>query len=641
MKGYKRQFIAVMCIVGVLLVAMVSYTFVAFYETSRDNIQSLGESNLAYESEGIENYIQRGKDVVWITGDSVESMIESGATNEEILTYLTKQSEHQIAEVDPNFTGIYGYVRGEYLDGTGWEPPEGYIPQQRDWYIAALEGHGDTVLVAPYLDAKTHTIMVSVSQLLDDGESVISLDIALNQIQDITANIKMNSMGYGFIIDNTGLVVAHYDEGEKGKIYPEFEEQEILIKRILGTENSTFQTKVDNEKCTVFTKEVLDDWHVVMVVSNTKLFKSIRNQLLIQAIVCVLVFAVVILFCLVAYNNLAKYQRREEESRKALDTLNSNVIKALAYTIDAKDRYTSGHSQRVAEYSLEIAKRMGKSKEEQQEIYYAGLLHDVGKIRVPEDVINKPGKLTDDEFNQIKIHPVSGYHILKDIYTNHNIAIGAKYHHEKYNGTGYPNGLEQENIPEIARIIGVADAYDAMASNRSYRDALPQNIVRDEIVKGKGTQFDPNIADVMLEMMDEDRDYSLRQHEREIKTILIVDDERVNLIMARGILKQDEYNQDKYNILTAKSIDEALEVLSENKVSLVLLDLMMPGVEGFEGYDRIRSEYEDVPIVFMTADKSLDTIKKAKVLGVDDYITKPFIPVILRETVHGIINTWK
>ena len=165
--------------------------------------------------------------------------------------------------------------------------------------------------------------------------------------------------------------------------------------------------------------------------------------------------------------------------------MNTNIIRALAYTIDAKDRYTSGHSQRVADYSLAIAKRMGKSEEEQKIIYNAALLHDVGKIRVPEEVINKPGKLTDEEFDQIRIHPVSGYHILKDIHDDARVAYGAKYHHERYDGKGYPNGLEGENIPEIARIIGVADAYDAMASNRSYRSALPQGVVRSEIEKGK------------------------------------------------------------------------------------------------------------------------------------------------------------
>jgi putative nucleotidyltransferase with HDIG domain len=289
----------------------------------------------------------------------------------------------------------------------------------------------------------------------------------------------------------------------------------------------------------------------------------------------------------------------------------------------------------VANYSLELAKRMGKSEEEQKVIFYAGLLHDVGKIRVPEEVINKPGKLTDDEFNLIKMHPVSGYHILKDIYEDKRISSGAKFHHERYDGTGYPNGLSGENIPEIARIIGVADAYDAMASNRSYRNALPQDVVRSEIEKGIGKQFDPEIAKIMLQMIDEDTEYRMRQQENDKKRILVVDDEPMNLKMVQHILREET----SYELINASSGKEALELLETNKFDMVLLDLVLPDVKDFELYLRIKEKYT-VPVVLMTGDKNLDTIQKAIALGVEDYVTKPFLPVVLRETVHSIVNSW-
>ena len=141
------------------------------------------------------------------------------------------------------------------------------------------------------------------------------------------------------------------------------------------------------------------------------------------------------------------------------------------------------------------------------------MLHDIGKIRIPDRIIKKEGKLTDEEFDYIKLHPVSGYHILKDISAFSMITDGAKYHHERYDGKGYPNGLSGGDIPLVAQILGVADAYDAMTSNRCYRDALSQKIVRQEIVKGKGTQFNPAIADIMLEIIDEDTEYRLRQND--------------------------------------------------------------------------------------------------------------------------------
>ena len=179
------------------------------------------------------------------------------------------------------------------------------------------------------------------------------------------------------------------------------------------------------------------------------------------------------------------------------------MVESLADAIDAKDNYTKGHSGRVATYSREIAKRYGYDEKQQEMIFMMGLLHDVGKIGVPDEVINKPGRLTDQEFDLIKKHPDIGGKILGNIKEMPELAAGAKWHHERYDGRGYPEGLSEEAIPEEARIIAVADAYDAMTSTRSYRGALPQDIVREEIVKGKGTQFDPIFADIMLELMDE------------------------------------------------------------------------------------------------------------------------------------------
>ena len=192
-----------------------------------------------------------------------------------------------------------------------------------------------------------------------------------------------------------------------------------------------------------------------------------------------------------------------------------HVVESLATAIDAKDKYTNGHSTRVAEYAKEIAKRAGYSEGMQEEIYIMGLLHDVGKIGIPDEVINKPGKLDDAEFGIIKKHPVMGAHILDSIKERPTLALGAKYHHERYDGKGYPNGLIGEDIPEAARIIAVADAYDAMSSYRSYRDVLSQEMIIKELNDGKQTQFDSRFADIMLSIINEDKDYKLRESKNE------------------------------------------------------------------------------------------------------------------------------
>ena len=206
-----------------------------------------------------------------------------------------------------------------------------------------------------------------------------------------------------------------------------------------------------------------------------------------------------------------KMERVVHNNIMELTRMTTETAEALASAIDAKDAYTHGHSTRVAEYSREIARRFGKSEAACRNIYISALLHDVGKIGVPNSIINKKGPLTKEEYDVVKTHPVIGAQILANITQIPRIADGAYCHHERYDGNGYPSGVAGKQIPEIGRIIAVADAYDAMTSNRSYRKLLPQETARAEIGTGIGSQFDPDFAKIMLEMIDEDKDFNMRE----------------------------------------------------------------------------------------------------------------------------------
>lgn len=330
-------------------------------------------------------------------------------------------------------------------------------------------------------------------------------------------------------------------------------------------------------------------------------------------------------------NKVNEQTEELKSQQKKVKELFVQTVTALSDAVDAKDRYTSGHSRRVAEYSRMIAARMGKNKEEQDNIYRAGLLHDIGKIRIPAEIINKPGKLTDEEFDIIKLHPITGYHILKGISDSNYITVAARYHHERYDGKGYPTGLAGEKIPEIARILGVADSYDAMASNRSYRDALPQDVVRSEIEKGKGTQFDPYIAEIMLQMIDEDKDYTMKQTDTATKKILTVDDEPMN----NKIISHIMHDEPMYEVICANSGKEALEIINNQTVDLIMLDVKMPEMDGLETLKLIRQTHQ-TPVVLMTSDKTLDTSTEFAKLGCADYITKPFLPLLIKEVIHNM-----
>lgn len=191
------------------------------------------------------------------------------------------------------------------------------------------------------------------------------------------------------------------------------------------------------------------------------------------------------------------------EKTEQIEQLSFEIIATIASMIEAKDSYTKGHSLRVAEYSALLAASLGWEEAAVQNLKYIALLHDIGKVGVPDNVLNKPGKLTEAEYNIIKSHTTIGGEILKDIETIADVDSGAKYHHERYDGNGYPCGLCGKQIPDVARIIGIADAYDAMNSKRVYRESLSPHRIRQELINGKGTQFDPEYLEVFIRLFDE------------------------------------------------------------------------------------------------------------------------------------------
>ena len=237
---------------------------------------------------------------------------------------------------------------------------------------------------------------------------------------------------------------------------------------------------------------------------------SLTNMTIVGEVALLYIFVLIDMNKTVERANRLRLEYLEEE-QQTLHIMFEQTAEALANAIDAKDAYTHGHSTRVAEYAKQIAIQAGKTVKECEDVYFAGLLHDVGKIGIPENIINKDGKLTDEEYEEIKKHPVIGNQILSSITKSPYLSIGAMHHHERYDGHGYPYGLKGADIPDLARIIAVADAYDAMTSRRSYRDPIPQQKVREEIVKGIETQFDPVYAKIMLHLIDVDTEYDMKE----------------------------------------------------------------------------------------------------------------------------------
>lgn len=308
-------------------------------------------------------------------------------------------------------------------------------------------------------------------------------------------------------------------------------------------------------------------------------------------------------------------------------------IIALTNAIEAKDSYTSGHSKRVAAYAKEIARRLGKSEEEQREIYHAGLLHDIGKIRIPNKILEKNGKLSEMEFECLKLHPIISSSMLNGISEEGKIENAAKYHHEHYDGSGYPEGRKGKDIPEFARILAVADTYDAMTSSRSFRSLFPQQFVRSEMEYQSGKQFDPDIVKVILQMIDEDKDFKLKQNENVNKNILVVEDDVISIKLVEFMLTDNK----TINVTAVKTGKHCKEILKEEEFDLVILDIYLPDTDGFELLEHIKKNYS-IPVIFMSSDKNPETISRAKKSGIKYYLEKPFLKQELEEALRDVFR---
>lgn len=221
----------------------------------------------------------------------------------------------------------------------------------------------------------------------------------------------------------------------------------------------------------------------------------------------------IIILCFAAAYIVSKFYKRNTDLNlqntqtiinqiEQINKMSLQTITTIANIIDARDNYTKGHSTRVADYTALLAYKLGMNKNEIEDIHSIALLHDIGKLGIPDSILNKPGKLTNEEYQVMKNHTVIGGNILKDMSMLKDIDLGAKYHHERYDGKGYVHGLKGEEIPINARIIGIADTFDAMTANRVYRKQLDMANVIQELKNGRGTQFDPGLVDVMLGLID-------------------------------------------------------------------------------------------------------------------------------------------
>ncbi|MCR4992151.1 MAG: response regulator [Lachnospiraceae bacterium] len=348
-----RNLVVILTVTFVLMALMVVFTSRVIYKTSEEYVIELGNDKTAAITAELENYLETAKSAIYVVSDSVDHMVQNGATNEEIVEYITRESENTTSYFDETYTGIYGVIGGNYVDGVGWVPPEGYDPAQRDWYNTLIEHNGEVTIVNPYIDAQTGNVIISVGRNLSNKYDALALDLTLNSVQEIAEKIEINGVGYGYILNYDGMVIAHKDKNEVGHNYDLTDEQKEMFNKVKSTGKGNFDMEIDGENCTVFVDNVMDQWHLVIITAKSEIFKAQRQQLFLSILVSVIVFTLISVFYYVGYKNERTTNIRMEEM-KVNEQRKDYEAKVLKLEKTAADIANKAKSDFLADMSHEI-----------------------------------------------------------------------------------------------------------------------------------------------------------------------------------------------------------------------------------------------------------------------------------------------
>ena len=337
-----------------LIVLVIIYTSRLFYRISVKNIHENAVDKVSSTAVDLENYIFTAKSVVWVTADSVNYMLANGASDSQIRRYLEFESENQKSQFDENYTGVYGYIRGLYHDGSGWVPPEDYEPTTRDWYLAAMEADGEVAIAKPYLDAQTGSIVISICKKLKDKQgSALSLDLIIDHIQTIVQETDVNGKGYCFVLDDDGTVIAHRIIEMNGMDIREMSYGDQLMQHMSKDAGGSFEMALDGQSSTLFTHRVMDQWTLVFAIGNRELYAEVYSTLIVNIITFLVVFVLIAAFYSIAYRNEER-SNREAEALKIREQQQSYEAELLRVEKTAADAANAAKSNFLADMSHEI-----------------------------------------------------------------------------------------------------------------------------------------------------------------------------------------------------------------------------------------------------------------------------------------------
>ena len=337
----------------VFMTVMVVYTTRLMYNVAVSNSNAVMEDRILTASAMINNHLNTAENVLHVAGDSVHHMLISGTTTARIHEFLVDETNNVAEQFDENYTGLYGYIMGKYLDGLNWIPPEDYDPKSRGWFMEAMKADGDVIFTMPYIDAQTGNLIISVCRMLPDRQSVIALDVQLKGIQSMMSELTLNGKGYGFVVSDDGMYIAHREEDRKGTNICDTEGGREFLDVINGTDSGSFPYTWNGELNTVYVNTIANDWNVVLVVSDHSLYSEVRSQRIIIIVICSLIFLMITVIYYVGHRNEQEYNKEMEEM-KLEEQKTAYERKVLELEKDAANASNKAKSDFLANMSHEI-----------------------------------------------------------------------------------------------------------------------------------------------------------------------------------------------------------------------------------------------------------------------------------------------
>ena len=678
--------------VFLLTVAATCAGGIQLYRSTKESIHLQGRVNAVESAKEFDNYLLVRKNTVMLAGHVVDEMIREGKPNEEILEYLTAESLSIKKSIDMDYTGLYGWINNEYLDGVGWVPDEDYVPTERPWYTETIADKSEVTFVKPYLDEQTETVLTTMAEKLSDGVSVIALDITLSYIQDITEEIAEHTYGsYGMVLDKSGQVIAHSDRSEIGKNYLEENGTlgAVLADKLYNTDKDEFELKFGNERYIVFVEKIEGDWQSVSLI-NTQVFYSPLKIILLLSGLFSLLEAIV--FITVFYNqsekNIAIATAKEAESasraksqflsqmsheirtpinaiigldsialrdesisprtRNELEKISSSAKHLLSIINDILDisRIESGHMElkeeafSMKEFLDQISIIVGGQCEDKGleficntdaflEKYYVG-----DSLKLKQAMINILG-------NSVKFTNAPGkITFTVERATSDNDTETLRF---RMKDTGI--GMDKEFIPKLFDAFSQEDTGNTshyggsglgMAITKSIVDMMGGKI-EVESEKGVGSTFTVTIP-LRKATAGE---YLSAETKKDVNEnislagchLLIAEDQEINAEVLIDLLELEDMSSE-----WAENGKQAVEIFNESEAGhfdAILMDMRMPVMDGLSAAREIRKldhpDAKKIPIIALTANAFEEDVKQCLDAGMDAHLSKPVNIDLLKE----------